>query len=115
VPDRWINPQGWGACPPTRPPGRRQWRRWHVVLPAAVVVLGAIAVNDDAESGSGATSPSTPGVCLDPNAVDYDCAGGSGDGPRYVDGPLEVRPPDPFDLDREGDGVGAARRASRSG
>jgi hypothetical protein len=50
--------------------------------------------------------PSYPGVCLDPNAVDYDCAGGSGDGPRYVDGPLEVRPPDPFDLDREGDGIG---------
>jgi beta-lactam-binding protein with PASTA domain len=50
--------------------------------------------------------PSYPDVCLDPSAVDYDCAGGSGAGPRYVEGPLEVRPPDPFDLDREGDGVG---------
>jgi hypothetical protein len=50
--------------------------------------------------------PSYPGVCLDPGAVDYDCAGGSGDGPRYVRGPLRVRPPDPFDLDREGDGWG---------
>lgn len=50
--------------------------------------------------------PSFPDVCLDPNAVDYDCAGGSGDGPNYVRGPIRVRPPDPFDLDREGDGWG---------
>jgi hypothetical protein len=50
--------------------------------------------------------PSYPDVCLDPNAEDYDCAGGSGNGPKYVEGPLRVRPPDPFDLDREGDGVG---------
>ncbi len=53
--------------------------------------------------------PSYPDVCLDPNAVDYDCAGGSGNGPRYVDGPIRVRPPDPFDLDREGDGWGCER------
>jgi hypothetical protein len=53
--------------------------------------------------------PSYPDVCLDPNAVDYDCAGGSGDGPRYVEGPIRVRPPDPFDLDREGDGWGCER------
>lgn len=50
--------------------------------------------------------PSYPDVCLDPDAVDYDCAGGSGNGPEYVEGPIRVRPPDPFDLDREGDGVG---------
>jgi len=53
--------------------------------------------------------PSYPDVCLDPNAVDYDCAGGSGDGPSYVRGPIRVRPPDPFDLDREGDGWGCER------
>jgi beta-lactam-binding protein with PASTA domain len=50
--------------------------------------------------------PSYPDVCLDPGAADYDCAGGSGNGPRYVDGPIRVRPPDPFDLDGEGDGWG---------
>jgi hypothetical protein len=50
--------------------------------------------------------PSYPDVCLDPGAADYDCAGGSGDGPEYVDGPVRVRPPDPFELDREGDGWG---------
>jgi beta-lactam-binding protein with PASTA domain len=50
--------------------------------------------------------PSYPDVCLDPNASDYDCAGGSGNGPRYVEGPIQVRPPDPFGLDADGDGVG---------
>jgi hypothetical protein len=43
------------------------------------------------------------GQCLDPNAVDYDCAGGSGDGPKYV-GPVEVVGSDPYGLDRDGDG-----------
>jgi beta-lactam-binding protein with PASTA domain len=50
--------------------------------------------------------PSYPDVCLDPGAVDYDCAGGSGDGPKYVEGPIRVLAPDPFDLDRDGDGWG---------
>jgi hypothetical protein len=43
--------------------------------------------------------------CLDPNAYDYDCAGGSGDGPRYT-GEVQVLGDDHFDLDRDGDGVG---------
>jgi endonuclease YncB( thermonuclease family) len=42
--------------------------------------------------------------CLDPNASDYDCAGGSGEGPRYT-GPVRVRGDDHFDLDRDGDGL----------
>jgi hypothetical protein len=33
------------------------------------------------------------------------CAGGSGNGPEYVDGPITVSGPDPFDLDRDNDGV----------
>jgi beta-lactam-binding protein with PASTA domain len=53
--------------------------------------------------------PSYPDVCLDPNAVDYDCAGGSGDGPKYVEGPIRVLPPDPFGLDSDGDGRGCER------
>jgi endonuclease YncB( thermonuclease family) len=43
--------------------------------------------------------------CLPPGP-DVDCAGGSGDGPRYVDGPVSVTGSDPYDLDRDGDGVG---------
>jgi hypothetical protein len=33
--------------------------------------------------------PSYQGACLDPNASDYDCAGGSGNGPLYT-GPVTV-------------------------
>jgi endonuclease YncB( thermonuclease family) len=47
--------------------------------------------------------PSYQGACLDPNASDYDCAGGSGNGPLYT-GPVRVVGPDDFDLDRDGDG-----------
>jgi hypothetical protein len=53
--------------------------------------------------------PSYPDVCLNPNAEDYDCAGGSGNGPLYVEGPISVRPPDPFGLDADDDGVGCER------
>jgi hypothetical protein len=42
--------------------------------------------------------------CLAPGA-DVDCAGGSGNGPRYVNGPVSVSGSDPYDLDRDGDGV----------
>ncbi|MBM6405409.1 PASTA domain-containing protein [Phycicoccus sp. CSK15P-2] len=47
----------------------------------------------------------TPGYdpCLPP-ASDYDCAGGSGNGPAYT-GPVRVTGSDPYDLDRDGDGV----------
>jgi hypothetical protein len=50
--------------------------------------------------------PAYPGSCLHDGIGDYDCAGGSGNGPNYVTGPIRVRPPDPFDLDRDGDGLG---------
>ena len=43
--------------------------------------------------------------CLDPSASDYDCAGGSGDGPRYT-GRVEVLGNDHYGLDNDGDGVG---------
>lgn len=42
--------------------------------------------------------------CLPP-ASDYDCAGGSGDGPAYADGPIYVTGSDPYGLDADGDGV----------
>ncbi|MEA2255838.1 MAG: hypothetical protein QOG35_1883 [Solirubrobacteraceae bacterium] len=49
--------------------------------------------------------PSYTGACLDPNASDYDCEGGSGDGPEYT-GTVTVVGDDHFDLDRDGDGIG---------
>ena len=46
------------------------------------------------------------GGCLLVGQGDYDCAGGSGNGPNYVNGPVSVVGYDDFDLDRDGDGVG---------
>jgi len=43
--------------------------------------------------------------CLKPDASDYDCAGGSGNGPYYT-GAVRVLGPDVFGLDRDGDGWG---------
>jgi endonuclease YncB( thermonuclease family) len=49
--------------------------------------------------------PSYTGACLDPNASDYDCADGEGDGPLYT-GVVKVVGDDVYDLDRDGDGIG---------
>lgn len=49
--------------------------------------------------------PNYAGVCV-PITSDVDCAGGSGNGPAYVRGPVYVVGSDIYDLDRDGDGVG---------
>ncbi|MFY1653131.1 G5 domain-containing protein [Solwaraspora sp. WMMB762] len=48
--------------------------------------------------------PSYTGACV-PFASDVDCAGGSGNGPAYVSGPVRVVGQDVYGLDRDGDGV----------
>jgi hypothetical protein len=50
--------------------------------------------------------PSYVGQCLHDGIGDYDCAGGSGNGPNYVSGPVRVVGSDPFGLDADGDGTG---------
>jgi hypothetical protein len=54
-------------------------------------------------ASKGGCDPNYKGACLDPSAYDYDCAGGSGDGPKYT-GPVQIVGDDHFDLDRDGDG-----------
>jgi hypothetical protein len=49
--------------------------------------------------------PSYTGACVPTSVSDVDCDGGSGDGPKYVRGPVWVIGPDQYRLDRDGDGV----------
>src|SRR3954468_8603413 len=53
---------------------------------------------------SPACDPNYAGACLRPDVSDYDCAGGSGDGPYYT-GRVVVVGDDHYGLDRDGDGV----------
>jgi hypothetical protein len=41
-----------------------------------------------------------------PVASDVDCAGGNGNGPAYVEGPVTVIGKDIYELDRDGNGIG---------
>jgi|TARA_A100001391_G_scaffold111858_1_gene75179 hypothetical protein len=64
------------------------------------LVGSAAAIAVAANSGSGG-SYSAPAI-----GVDYDCAGGKGDGPYYVYGPKWVGTYDPYHLDADKDGWG---------
>src|SRR5262249_26107340 len=55
-------------------------------------------------SGDGC-DPNYEGACLDPNAVDYDCERGSGDG-ADVTGTVTVVGDDHYGRDADGDGIG---------
>ncbi len=70
----------------------------HLVVAKVVPTLSS----KGSSSGSGCTPGYSP--CLPP-ASDYDCAGGSGDGPKYAYGAVSVTGSDPYDLDRDGDGL----------
>ena len=48
--------------------------------------------------------PNYSGACV-PIASDVDCAGGNGNGPANVAGPVMVIGDDIYGLDRDGDGV----------
>ena len=68
---------------------------------ACAAVLGATTIRAMAQGGCHA---SYEGACV-PIASDVDCAGGSGNGPAYVRGPVYVVGPDVYGLDRDGDGI----------
>jgi hypothetical protein len=44
--------------------------------------------------------------CIAPGSSDVDCLPGSGNGPRFVHGPVQVHGPDQYGLDGNHDGVG---------
>jgi hypothetical protein len=115
------------AAAPTRYPEARPIARTGVVarqrvlfdsdmalrlLPAIVAALTLLApapaLAKKKPPASKHCHPSYVGACLDPNASDYDCIGGSGNGPKYT-GPVRVVGPDVFRLDADGDGWGCER------
>jgi hypothetical protein len=53
--------------------------------------------------------PNYKGRCLKPNVSDYDCAGGSGNGPYYVSGPFRSVGNDHYRLDADHDGIACER------
>ncbi|WP_368496841.1 G5 domain-containing protein [Herbiconiux sp. A18JL235] len=58
----------------------------------------------EAAAPGGGCDPNYAGACV-PIDSDVDCAGGSGNGPSYVRGPVQVIGSDIYDLDRDGDGI----------
>jgi hypothetical protein len=68
-------------------------------------VTQVIAIGTKEEQQGPSCDPNYEGACV-PIASDVDCAGGSGNGPAYVQGPVTVVGSDIYDLDRDGDGVG---------
>lgn len=61
-------------------------------------------INVNNELSNDGCNPNYSG-CV-PIASDVDCAGGSGNGPAYVRGPVRVLGVDVYDLDRDKDGIG---------
>jgi len=58
-----------------------------------------------AASEEGECDPNYAGACLDPYSSDYDCEGGSGDGPDYT-GEVQVVGVDHYGLDENNNGSG---------
>jgi resuscitation-promoting factor RpfB len=71
-----------------------------VIVRAPVTRVIAVGVKETQQC-----DPNYSGACV-PIASDVDCAGGSGNGPAYVQGPVQVIGTDIYGLDRDGDGIG---------
>jgi hypothetical protein len=79
---------------------------------ATPAATASVAVADDSGHRPGATvakkrhcDRNYRGRCLRPHVSDYDCAGGSGNGPYYVSGPFRVVGYDHYGLDSDHDGI----------
>lgn len=72
---------------------------------AAAAAIAPAPVRPAAPAAPSGCDQNYAGACV-PIASDVDCAGGSGNGPAYVRGPVTVVGSDIYGLDRDGDGVG---------
>jgi len=82
-------------------------RALRLALSLAVAAAGALSVpaGATAQSAGAGCDPNYDMACV-PIAYDVDCAGGQGDGPAYVAGPVRVIGRDIYKLDRDGNGYG---------
>lgn len=62
------------------------------------------ATTPESTTSASSCDPNYSGGCV-PIASDVDCAGGGGNGPAYVEGPITVVGRDVYKLDRDGDGT----------
>jgi hypothetical protein len=83
---------------------RRVVSRTVTVAPVAQVTAVGTKVAAKPKPAS-SCDPNYAGGCV-PIAFDVDCAGGSGNGPAYVSGPVTVIGSDIYGLDYDHDGVG---------
>jgi len=89
-------------------------KKSNVGIIALLAFTGASYLYSALNSTTNRTAPpanSSSSVC-DPNytgcvpvASDVDCAGGGGNGPEYVQGPIRVIGEDIYRLDGDGDGI----------
>lgn len=84
-------------------------------MPTLALAIGfSLAPAAGASPADLAPLPQQPGSSCDSNYSgacvpidsDVDCAGGSGNGPSYVAGPVRVVGSDVYGLDRDGNGIG---------
>jgi micrococcal nuclease len=73
--------------------------------PTPVPTAAPIVQPPPPTAAPGNCHPSYQGACLLVGQGDYDCEGGSGNGPNYIRGPIYVVGYDEFKLDGDGDGV----------
>jgi hypothetical protein len=70
-----------------------------VVASVGLAACGGTDENGDCDSNY-------EGACVPAGVEDVDCAGGTGDQPEYVEGPVTVVGEDVYGLDGDGDGEG---------
>ncbi|WP_460455387.1 hypothetical protein [Arthrobacter bambusae] len=74
----------------------------------AAAAAAAAAAKQAAPAAPSGCDPNYAWACV-PIASDVDCAGGKGNGPAYVRGPVKVIGTDIYGLDNDGDGIGCEK------
>ena len=76
-----------------------------IAISLALAGVAAVPIEASSAVTKRKCDPNYRGACLRPNVSDYDCAGGSGNGPYYVRGPIRVVGRDHYRLDANHDGI----------